>query len=582
MGAKITVGEYLLLRLHEIGVRHIFGVPGDFNLPFLEQILTFDGLEWVGNCNELNAAYAADGYARVNGVSALLVTYGVGDLSALNGVAGANAEHVPLVCISGLPPLRSIKNREILHHTSGTGDFEDVMTCMSQFTAAKARITPANAAVEIDRLLLTCMREKRPVYLQLPCDVVFLMVEAPSGALEQYAVGVDEQQVELVADLISRKMSAARRPALLVDVDAHRFHLRSSILSLLECCSIPFASMASGRGTLDEQHPLYCGIYAGASSAEQTRATIEGSDCLLMVGVRFFDATTSFFHTNLRVENSILLEPFSARIADRVYEGVTAAAVLKSLRHKFDCMCREQGKAAMESEAAAIAPVYTVEGFGGSRKLTHQRLWPRIAGFLRKRDLIVSEVGCAQAGMSMIRLPADTVYLNQTTWASIGYSLPAFLGASIAAPSRRQMLFIGDGSLQVTAQELSTMLRQNLDPIIFVINNNGYTIERMILGPQSAYNDIQPWRYADLPGIFAGGKAVRSYKASTEGELADVLNKVEAERAFTIVELVLDELDAPPGLSKMGPEAAEYNFGERGPQRSGASIAGKSAGDRIL
>jgi len=335
--------------------------------------------------------------------------------------------------------------------------------------------------------------------------------------------------------------------------------------------------MASGRGTLNEQHPLYSGIYSGASSAEETRTAIEGSDCLLMVGVRFFDATTSFFHTNIRMEDSILLEPFSARIADRVYEGVTAAAVLESLRRKLDCICREQGKAAIESKAAATAPVYTAQNFGGSRKLTHKRLWPRIAGFLRKGDLIVSETGCAQAGMSMIRLPADTIYLNQTTWGSIGYSLPALLGASIAAPLRRQMLFVGDGSLQVTAQELSTMLRQNLHPIIFVINNNGYTIERMILGPQSAYNDIQPWRYLDLPGIFAGGKAVRSYTASTEGELAEVLDKVEAESAFTIVELVLDALDAPPGLLMLGPDAAEFNFGERGPQRRGASISGKSA-----
>jgi len=181
---RITIGNYLLKRLYEIGVRHLIGVPGDFNLSFLEQLLDFDGVEWIGACNELNASYAADGYARMKGIAALLVTYGVGDLSALNGIAGAYAEHVPVICISGIPPLHAIHRREILHHTTGTGDFGDVMTCLSQFTSAQARITPANAAVEIDRMLSTCLREKRPVYLQLPSDISYLEIDAPQWPLE--------------------------------------------------------------------------------------------------------------------------------------------------------------------------------------------------------------------------------------------------------------------------------------------------------------------------------------------------------------------------------------------------------------
>lgn len=560
--SKITIGNYLLARLKEFGIAHLMGVPGDFNLAFLEQVMACEGIEWIGCCNELNAAYAADGYARNHGVAALLLTYGVGDLSALNGIAGANAEHVPVICVSGVPPLHAIHSREILHHTSGTGDFEDVMTCLTQFTAAQARITPSNAAIEIDRLLLTCLREKRPVYLQLPSDISYLEIDAPSEPLADVTPLGDALQIERLVELMAERIVGAEHPALLVDADAHRFGLRPYLCALGERCGLPFASMASGRSVFNEQHPLYRGIYAGQASTPEALRTIENSDCLITVGARFFDATTGYFSQRIPTPETIVLEPYSAMINGRVFEGITAREVLEKLVERLP-LCSRDGYG-VEPEHVDSRADTKLDG----KDLTHARLWPRLGRFVREGDVVIAECGCSQAGLAGVRLPAYTTFISQTTWGSIGYTLPALLGSLLAAPLRRQLLFIGDGSLQMTVQELSTILRHGLKPIIFVLNNRGYTIERMILGPGAEYNDIQNWKYGKLAETLADGQPVHSFTVNSKVELDIALEAAENAKEFTIIELLLDKLDAPQGLQRMGPKVAAFDFGERGPLQS--------------
>lgn len=553
---KATVGTHLITRLHECGIDTVFGVPGDFNLVLLERLIESDWLRWVGNCNELNAAYAADGYARIQGAAALVVTYGVGDLSAMNGIAGSFAEHVPVICISGMPPLQAIRQRMILHHTSGIGDLEDVMNCMSQFTAAQARITPANAVAEIDRLLRTALREKLPVYLQIPCDIVNLAVEASVPPLDLAPRCSDSEQLTRAVDLISHKLSHAKRPAILIDGDAHRFGLRPLICALGQELAIPFAAMASGRTVFDEQHPLYCGIYAGAGSAPKVAETIEESDCLLAIGVRFFDVTTCVHTHRIQKANMIAIDPFAVSIEGQTFEGVTAADVLRALAQHFN----SQTAGAISLRAAsAVAPV--VEPADPQAPLAHANLWSRIERFLAAGDVVLAESGTAAAGIGSIRLPAGAMFIHQTLWASIGYALPALLGSMLAQPERRHVLFIGDGSVQMTAQELSTLFRHGLKPIVFVINNGGYTIERVIFGRESIYNDIQNWDYCALLPAFADSAAIQTAKVSTVGELETALRRAEDSDCFTLIELVLDKFDAPKGLLRMGSRVAEFNFG---------------------
>ena len=558
--SKMNLGDYLLTRLKEAGIGHLIGVPGDFNLSFLEQVQDFPDLEWVGTCNELNAAYAADCYARLNGSAALIVTYGVGDLSALNGIAGAYAEHLPLIVVSGAPPLSAIRNRELLHHTAGTGAYEDVMTCMAQFTAAQARLTPANAVFEIDRLVQTALREKLPVYMQLPSDICWLEVDAPATPFVAQSYSGDTKQTETVVNKILSRLQLAKRPAILVDADAQRFGLGERVCALGEKAGIPFASLCTGRSIFNEHHPLYRGIYGGQASAPDTLDAVEGSDCLIAVGVRLFDLSTGYFTHRISTPHTIQINAYNATIDGQDYEGITAAEILQALCERLPA------HPAVNSLPKPEVAHPVADWPRAESALTHVRMWPRLACFLKEGDLILAENGTPMSGISGIRLPADTTFLSQNVWASIGYTLPALIGAMLAQPKHRHLLFIGDGSLQMTAQEISTILRLGLKPIIFVLNNRGYTIERVILGPHSVYNDVQNWRYAELPQAMADGQSVLSLSARKEAELDEALAKAEQADCFTLIELQLDSLDAPLGLLRMGPRVADYDYGERGPQ----------------
>jgi indolepyruvate decarboxylase len=282
--------------------------------------------------------------------------------------------------------------------------------------------------------------------------------------------------------------------------------------------------------------------------------------------VRFFDATTCFFSHRIPTTETIVLDSFYATIDGRTFEGVTAKEVLTALLERLgesESSHTERNAGPSTALRANNAPNFAQDG---EAKLSHARLWPRIAEFLREGDVILAESGTSQSGLSGIRLPAHTTFISQTTWGSIGYTLAALLGSLLAEHARRQLLFIGDGSLQMTAQEISTMLRHDFKPIIFVVNNFGYTIERVILGPHSAYNEIQNWSYTQLPAVLADGREVASYRVQNEAELDAALQEIESNDRFTLVELVMDKLDAPAGLQRMGPMVAEYDFGERGPQ----------------
>ena len=553
---RTKIGDYLLTRLEQCGIRTVFGVPGDFNLTALELLIHRNSMEWVGCCNELNAAYAADAYARIEGAAALMITYGVGDLSAINGLAGAYAEHVPVICVSGIPPMHAVRHRMLLHHTSGTGNLEDVMTAMAQFTAAQARVTPANAAAEIDRVLATALREKRPVYLQMPSDIVHLEIAAPGHALDWSPRLADPQQLGRAVAHIADRLKAAERPAILVDGDAHRFGLRPYICALGQSLGIPFAALASGRSIFDEQHPLYRGLYAGDGSPAAT--TIEESDCLLAIGVRFFDSTTGIFTHAIDERRMIRIEPYSVHTGERIYEAVPAPELLRSLGER----CASLGLATESTGKQGSAPkAAATQSIQPDKPLTHAELWPRLERFFTANDVVLAEAGTAFSGICGIRLPAGSVFISQAVWGSIGYTLPALLGAMKAAPERRHLLFIGDGSLQMTAQEISTMLRHGLTPVIFVINNRGYTIERKIYGPHSSYNDIQNWNYTALASVFAPEARIQTYQASSQCELETALNALAQPTCFTVIELHMDPMDAPASLERMGPRVAEFDYG---------------------
>jgi len=571
--ASVSVGDYLLVRLRELGIRHVFGVPGDFNLGVLEQLLKHSELRWVGCCNELNAAYAADGYARLRGVSALLTAYGVGELSTVNGIAGAYAERVPVVAITGAPPLSHLQKRSVIHHSLGDGDFGNTLASMAPFTVAQAVLTQANAPQEIDRVLRTCLRERRPVYLQLPSDVTFQQVPAPEAPLVHEALRSDPDTLRLLLAELVPRLRSARRCALLVDSDIQRFGLAPRVLALAEAARLPIALLSSARGLVDEAHPAFLGFYGGRLSDPYVRDWVDGADCVVALGTRFTDLNTHSFTLRLEPSRLVDLQLSSAvlgqgtqGVPSSLYSGLVLSEVLEVLKEALgerraqDFVPRS---ARLQAMAAARAPVPVPKA---GTPLTHAQLWPALAGLLEPEDVLVVEAGSPMVGFASAQLPRSVSWVAQPLWCSIGYTLPAVLGTSLAtAPERRHLLFIGDGSFLMTAQELSTLLHLKLKPLVFLINNAGYTIERLIVGPESVYNDIPRWNYpAVCDALGAPGQSLTLLIEKPE-QLAPVLAEaVRAQRdgRLVFVEVRLAPLDAPAGMAQMGASVFSLSYRE--------------------
>ncbi|NUX56721.1 alpha-keto acid decarboxylase family protein [Paraburkholderia youngii] len=572
---RMQIGAFLARRLSEAGVRHLFGVPGDFNLSFLEQIQDADGIEFVGNCNELNAAYAADGYARILGLAAFITTFGVGDLAAIGGIAGAYAENVPVVHITGAPPLHAMHSGALVHHTLADGDYDNIGRCMAEFTIAQARITPANAAFEIDRVLRMCWLERRPVHLQLPSDVTHILVEVPDTPLALTAPSSDSEQLCVAAQRVVDALNTAHAPVLVVDADADRFDVTELVQKLSEKCDIPCASLMPAKGALDETSPRYLGIYAGAASAGRVRDAVENADCVIGVGLRFTDSSTGLFSHRINPNTFIDLRRHDLSIGAAQMPGVMMRDLLARIVEDAKPAVRP---AVIDSPVLANAtepgPSQTDEA------LTHTTLWPRVRGFLRPGDVIIGEAGTAHAALVSMSLPAAASYIAAPTWGAVGYALPALFGSLTGAPSRRHLLFIGDGSFQFTVQELSSILRRDQKPVIFLLNNGGYTIERLILGARSAYNDVDDWRYSELPRVFNRRENTLSFVVKTLGELEAALTQAEVADRLIFIELMLPKMDAPALLKQFAGRLAEFDYGERGPRNPSPAVTqvGRSVG----
>jgi indolepyruvate decarboxylase len=553
----MPVGEFLLRRLREAGVGHAFGVPGDFNLELLQQLEDSGTLEWIGTCNELNASYAADGYARLNGLAALIVTNAVGALSAINGVAGSYAEHVPVICVCGSIPFRSMERGLGMHHTMADGTWDRFLNAYAQVTTAQARLTQDNAATEIDRLIQTAWRKKLPVYVELPSDIGYLDIEVPAAPLMLDEPPSDPERLRSCTAAIAGRLSEAQSPAILVDLDADRFGAAGEVMGLAEKMQLPVAVVTPAKAVIDETFPHYVGIYNGKSSQPHVRKTIEKSDCLLDIGYRPIDLTSGSFTASLP-GSTIHARGHSVDIGDDNYQAVTLKEVLRGVIEAVPQVTNRASRPHIPAQATA--------NHDRSAKLTQAAYWEAIQGYIRAGDVLIAEDGTSYGAFGL-DLPPNCTFVSQAIWGSIGYTVGSLLGTLAAAPDRRHLLFVGDGSFQLTAQELSTMLRHDYKPVIFLINNGGYTVERCYLGKTSRYNDVATWSYADLPKVFHPGTTARSFVVKSVEDLQQALSAPNDTLIF--IESIMDPYDAPLGVITGGNSGADIDYGPRGPQHRG-------------
>ena len=549
-----TVGSYLATRLVQLGVTHLFGLPGDYNLTLLDEMLAVEGIDWSGSTNELNAAYTADGYARVGRrPGALVTTYGVGELSAINGIAGSYAEDVPVVHIAGMPSRASMERRAPLHHTFLDGDFLRFERMSREVTAAQAVLDPRTAAQEIDRVLQVALNTSKPVYLGVPLDVANAPILAHPLRNPLRCMGSEPAAVEEFRKALELRFSGETGITMLAGPRIHRRGLETLVAELAGLPGVRIASQPGSKALLDEDHPASLGTYLGATTrSDEAREAIDTASLLVMAGTVESDFTTGFFTHRYDSARAVELTVDHARIGRAVYPGVRLEDSLPVLHQLVN-----KSHFADASAVALTAPA-SVPGANLDEPLNHERFWALVQDWLPPSTTVAAEAGTAFYGALDLRLPPESDLLGQPVWSSIGFTLPALLGAALARPDRRPVLFIGDGSAQLTVQELGTFYARGIRPIVFVLNNDGYTIERAIQSPRADYQDIVPWNWTALPAAL-GGTNVRTAKVRTVRELRDALQGASAPGQAWLIEVMLPRMDAPRLLLELARGIAATN-----------------------
>ncbi|TFK73562.1 pyruvate decarboxylase THI3 [Pluteus cervinus] len=561
----ISIGNYLLTRLEQLGVKSMFGVPGDFNLGFLDLVEDFPTIDWVGNCNELNAAYAADGYARVNqqSLGVVLTTFGVGELSAINGVAGAFSEMVPVLHIVGAPSTGQQKAKAMLHHTLGDGRYLAYTRASEQFTVAQAALGNTDAAaLEIDRVLLECITKARPVYLTLPADLVHSEIPADRLSIpltRNYPLN-DPSVEEYVLDLIVKQVQAADADVIvLVDACTIRHDVRKELNEFIRRTGFPVYAAPMGKTAVDENYPRFGGIYIGSISHPEVKEKVESAKMILSVGALKSDFNTGNFSYNIPPTKTVELHSDHTHVQYAQFPGIGMKRLFPKLTDRLEPF----KQAALKLD---VPPFSAVPPDDPTPIINHAWLWPTVGSFFRPKDVIVTETGTANFGILDIPLPEKSIILNQILWGSIGWSVGSTLGAALAARESglgRTILFVGDGSLQLTVQELSVMIRKGLKPIVFVLNNSGYTIEKYIHGKHRHYNNIADWTWTSLLTTLNDGGRVptKSYKVSTKQEFSQLLQDEKFARAdcMQLVEIIMPALDAPRALEVQAEMSGKSN-----------------------
>ncbi|EAM8777296.1 indolepyruvate decarboxylase [Salmonella enterica] len=529
-----TVADYLLDRLAGCGIGHLFGVPGDYNLQFLDHVIDHPTLRWVGCANELNAAYAADGYARMSGAGALLTTFGVGELSAINGIAGSYAEYVPVLHIVGAPCSAAQQRGELMHHTLGDGDFRHFYRMSQAISAASAILDEQNACFEIDRVLGEMLAARRPGYIMLPADVAKKTAIPPTEALTLPAHET-QSGVETAFRYHARQcLMNSRRIALLADFLAGRFGLRPLLQRWMAETPIAHATLLMGKGLFDEQHPNFVGTYSAGASSKEVRQAIEDADRVICVGTRFVDTLTAGFTQQLPAERTLEIQPYASRIGETWFNLPMAQAV-STLRE----LCLECAFAPPTPRCAG-QPVRIDKG-----ELTQENFWQTLQQYLKPGDILLVDQGTAAFGAAALSLPDGAEVVVQPLWGSIGYSLPAAFGAQTACPDRRVILIIGDGAAQLTIQEMGSMLRDGQAPLILLLNNDGYTVERAIHGAAQRYNDIASWNWTQIPRALNAAQQAECWRVTQAIQLAEVLERLVRPQRLSFIEVMLPKADLP-------------------------------------
>lgn len=541
MSTNPTVAEYALTRLSQLGIDKLFGVPGDYAFAIDDAAEVVPGLDWVLSANELNAAYAADGYARIRGAAILTTTYGVGELSAINGVMGSKAHHVPVFHLVGMPSERIKKQGLITHHNLGDTDYDRFIPISAAATGVWAELTPTNAIDELERVIREALRLSMPAYLvisELSGFTPVIGTPVVGQTLEQ----IKRQQsvpAELDAAVTSivNRLNEAKNPVAIVTALNARYGLREKAQQLVQKLNIPAVIAPNEKGSLDESIDQFVGLYNGIMSAPASiKGFVESADFVLDIGgIIMGELNTGFFTDQLDPAKTISIHGDYVQSNTKVWMNTALADVLDGV------LAKATPRTAPITRELAQYPV----GGAPTDAMNSMHFYPRLQRILKADDTLVIETGSCTPPLNAMLLPAGVGAEEQGLWGSIGWATPAAFGISLAKKSGRTIMVTGDGSHQLTLNELGPMGRYGVKPIIFVLHNNIYGVEDVLSELGHVYDDVAHLNYSKLPEAF-GCENWLSVKASTVAELDAVLAQIDTHDGAVYVEVMIPEAESQP------------------------------------
>ncbi len=586
MANQITVGTYLTTRLEQLGVNHLFAVPGDYTSDFLEIVDKQSKIDRIGNCNELNAGYAADGYARANGLGAVAVTTGVGAFSVLNAIGGAYVEKIPVIFIIGTLSntklLQEVNAAELYHHQVNDTDFNK--TVFKDVTVAFERISnPMSAPAQIDAVITACISQSRPAALEIMEDCYYMPCPAPQGTLapvpsyESFAVlqqmaalsppnKYAAQIVKAVndsADTIYGQLAASKKPILLAGKEIGTQRLQSKFLQLLGLVQAPFATSLLGKSVIAEDNPWYIGQWDNVFTQPHTAGIADSNDCMIGLGV--WNTDLNNFGTPNVTPNDPAIAYASrnmVKIGDKQFVQVSLENIMDALIYRI----QTKGYNPVWGQPPGNPPMPSIPS--STDAITYDHFFNVMSNYLRPEHILVSEIGLSTfGGSSYLKTKRQNGYLGQNIWASIGWSVPAGLGASFTANSRA-IVTVGDGAFKLTCQAISTMVMEKRNTVVFVFNNKVYAVEQILLDPApfepgsnapfEEANVLQPWDYVSLMNAFSNNNtsAGMSANVNTVAELQQVLVSIDQNpNAAWLVNINLNERDYPVAWKRFVPNS---------------------------
>lgn len=539
--ANPTVAEYTVQRLSHLGIDKVFGVPGDYAFPVDDAVEAAPGLEWVACANELNAAYAADGYARIRGAAILSTTYGVGELSALNGVMGSRAHRLPVFHIVGMPSERIQHLGLITHHNLGDTRYDRFVEISTSACCVWARLTPDNCIDELERLIREALCQSMPAYILISdvngrMPVIGKPVKgSPLAKIKRRHS--DKAELAAAADAIAAKISAARNPIATITKTTHRYGVAAKAVDLVARANLPVAITVNDKGVIDESLPQYIGVYAAAmSNPPSVRDAVQDADLILDIGgVVLFELNTGLWGDVLHTDRAVCIHENWVRIGTDVYLNVAIDDLLDALVKKVKPRRRQDPPPYGQLELTGT----------GDEPTSSANFYPRLQRRLAAGDTLVIETGTCMLHLNKMRLPAGVGAEGQGLWGSIGWATPAAFGIAMAKTQGHTWLVTGDGSHQLTLNELAVMGRYGVAPRIFVLNNALYGVEDVLSRRGAVYDDLAPVNYHLLPEAF-GCKGWLTAKVATLAELDEALDAIDKHTGAAYIEVMIPGEESQP------------------------------------